>query len=41
VGLYPILEKFGSLAYRVELPSSLTGAHNVFYISQLKRCIKP
>jgi hypothetical protein len=41
VGQYPILEKFGSLAYRVELPSSLVGVHNVFHIFQLKKCLKP
>jgi hypothetical protein len=40
-GPYPILEKFGSLAYRVELPSSLGGVHNLFHVSQLKRCLKP
>jgi hypothetical protein len=32
VGSYPILEKFGSLAYQVELPSSLAGMHNVFHV---------
>jgi hypothetical protein len=41
VGPYPILEKFGSLTYRVELPSSLAGLHNVFHISQLMKCVKP
>jgi hypothetical protein len=41
VGPYPILETFGSLAYRVELPSSLAGVHNVFHASQLKKCLKP
>jgi hypothetical protein len=33
MGPYPILEKFGPLAYRVELPSSLAGVHNVFHVS--------
>jgi hypothetical protein len=41
VGPYPILEKFGFLAYRVDVPSSLAGVHNVFHISQLKKCLKP
>jgi hypothetical protein len=41
IGPYPILEKCGSLAYRVELPSELSGIHNVFHVSQLKRCLKP
>jgi hypothetical protein len=38
---YPILEKFGSLAYRAGLPSSLADVHDVFHISQLKKCLKP
>jgi hypothetical protein len=41
VGPYPILEKFGCLVYRVELPSCLADVHNVFHISQLKKCLKP
>jgi hypothetical protein len=41
IGSCPILEKCGSLAYRVELPSELSGIHNVFHASQLKRCLKP
>jgi hypothetical protein len=41
IGLYPILEKYESLVYQVELPSSLVGMHNVFHISQLKICMKP
>jgi hypothetical protein len=27
--------------YRLELPPSLVGVHNVFYVSQLKECLKP
>jgi hypothetical protein len=41
IGMYPILEKYGHLAYRVELPSRLSGVHNIFYVFQLKRCLKP
>jgi hypothetical protein len=41
IGLYPIINKYGSLSYKVELPSKLLGVHNVFHISQLKRCLKP
>jgi hypothetical protein len=29
IGLYPILEKYGPLAYQVELPSRLSGVLNV------------
>jgi hypothetical protein len=41
VGPYPILEKYESLAYRVELPSCLAGVHIVLQVSQLKKCLKP
>jgi hypothetical protein len=41
IGLYPILKKYGPLAYRVGLPSRLSSVHNVFHVSQLKRCLKP
>jgi hypothetical protein len=40
VGPYPILEKYEPLACQVELPPSLLGVHNVFHVSQLKRCLK-
>jgi hypothetical protein len=41
ISLYPIIIKYGPLSYQVELPSKLSGVHNVFHISQLKRCMKP
>jgi hypothetical protein len=41
IGLYPIIEKYGPLSYQLELPSKLSEVHNVFHISQLKRCLKP
>jgi hypothetical protein len=41
IGSYPIIDKYGPLPYQVELPSKLSGVHNVFYVSQLKRCLKP
>jgi hypothetical protein len=41
ISLYPIIDKYGLLSYQVELPSKLSGVHNVFHVSQLKRCIKP
>jgi hypothetical protein len=39
--LYHIIDKYGSTSYQVELPSKLLGVHNVFHVSQLKRCLKP
>jgi hypothetical protein len=41
IGLYPIIDKYGPTSYQVELPAKLTGVHNVFHVSQLKRCLKP
>jgi hypothetical protein len=38
---YPIIDKYGPTSYQVELPVRLTGVHNVFHVSQLKRCLKP
>jgi hypothetical protein len=41
IDLYPILEKYGSLMYRVELHSSLASVHSVFHVTQHKKCLKP
>jgi hypothetical protein len=41
IGPYPIINKYGPMSYQVELPAKLSGVHNVFHVSQLKRCLKP
>jgi hypothetical protein len=41
IGQYPIIDKYGPTSYQVELPSKLSGVHNVFHVSKLKRCLKP
>jgi hypothetical protein len=41
IGPYPIIDKYGPTSYQVELPSKLSGVHNVFHVSQLKGCLKP
>jgi hypothetical protein len=38
---FPILARLGAVAYRLELPPTLVGAHNMFHVSQLKKCLKP
>jgi hypothetical protein len=38
IGMYPIVDKYGSLSYQVELSSKLLGIYSVFHVSQLKRC---
>jgi hypothetical protein len=40
IGPFPILEKSGSVAYKLELPPSLAGVHNIFHVSQLKKYLK-
>jgi hypothetical protein len=41
IGPYPIIDKYGPTSYQVELPARLSRVHNVFHVSQLKRCLKP
>ncbi|WVZ52445.1 hypothetical protein U9M48_003500 [Paspalum notatum var. saurae] len=39
IGPFKILVKKGEVAYRLELPPSLSGVHDVFHVSQLKKCL--
>jgi hypothetical protein len=41
IGLFPVLGRLGAMAYQLVLLPSLVGVHNVFHISQLKKCQKP
>jgi hypothetical protein len=38
---FHVLAKLGAVAYRLELLPSLAGVHNMFLVSQLKKCLKP
>jgi hypothetical protein len=40
IGPFPILEKCGNVVYKLKLPSSLVGVHDIFHVSQLKKCLK-
>ncbi|WVZ89778.1 hypothetical protein U9M48_036142 [Paspalum notatum var. saurae] len=39
IGLFKISERCGSVAYRLELPPHLAAVHDVFHVSQLKKCL--
>ena len=40
VGPFNILSRRGENAYRLELPEKLSKVHDVFHVSQLKKCFK-
>jgi hypothetical protein len=39
IGPFKILEKRGEVAYQFELPPKLSDVHDVFHVSQLKKCM--
>ena len=39
VGPFEVLERIGKVAYRLALPPSLSGVHNVFHVSMLRKYI--
>jgi len=39
VGPFEIIEKVGVVAYRIALPLSLSNLHDVFHVSQLRKCV--
>jgi hypothetical protein len=40
IGPFPILEQCGPVAYRLQLPKTFSAVHNVFHVSQLKKCLR-
>jgi hypothetical protein len=40
IGPFKILERKGEVAYQLELLNSLSEVHNVFHVSQLKKCLR-
>jgi hypothetical protein len=40
IGPFSKLEKCGIVAYKLDLPLSLAGVHNIFHVSYLKKFLK-
>jgi hypothetical protein len=40
IGPFKILEQRGEVAYQLELPPQLSDVHDVFRISQLRKCLR-
>ena len=39
IGPFEILERIGTVAYRLALPPSMSGVHEVFHVSMLRKYI--
>jgi hypothetical protein len=39
IGPFLIFRRVGEMAYQLELPDNLSDVHNVFHVSQLKKCL--
>jgi hypothetical protein len=37
---FKIIDRKGEVAYQLELPPQLSEVHNVFHVSQLKKCLR-
>jgi hypothetical protein len=40
IGPFEIIEVCGPVAYRLQLPPQLAAIHDIFHISQLRKCVK-
>jgi hypothetical protein len=39
IGPFRVFRQVGEMAYQLELPDNLSDVHNVFHMSQLKKCL--
>jgi hypothetical protein len=40
IGPYPVLKRIGVVAYKLKLPEPLADVHDVFHVSQLRKCLR-
>ncbi|WVZ84887.1 LOW QUALITY PROTEIN: hypothetical protein U9M48_031859 [Paspalum notatum var. saurae] len=40
IGPFKIIDRKGEVAYQLEFPNRLSGVHDVFHVSQLKKCLR-
>jgi hypothetical protein len=40
IGPFKILERKGTMSYKLELPPKLSEFHDVFHVSQLRKCLR-
>jgi hypothetical protein len=40
IGPFRVFRQVGEMAYQLELTDNLSDVHNVFYVSQLKKCLR-
>jgi hypothetical protein len=40
IGPFKILEQIDEVAYQLELPPQLWDVHDVFHVSQLRKCLR-
>jgi hypothetical protein len=40
IGPFKILDRGGEVAYQLELPPQLADVHDMFHVSQLKKCLR-
>jgi hypothetical protein len=40
IGPFRVFRQVGEMAYQLELPDNLSDVHNVFHVSQLKKCLR-
>jgi hypothetical protein len=37
---YPVIKRIGTVAYKIKLSEQLPDVHNVFHVSQLRKCLR-